>query len=144
MKVWVMPILLILLGCNQPSDHSGQGTVQSTEKGTAAGRAALPSHGSIQGRRADFLNKIRSADPQYQTIQRALINEQNELGVVLNRGVDLDQIPRLMRSLLTEMAKAFPGEDLTVIAYTPSEPPLKIGTARLDASTREMTYTPTR
>ena len=30
----------------------------------------------------------------------------------------------------------------TVIAYAPSEPPLKIGTARLHARTRQMTYTP--
>jgi len=47
-----------------------------------------------------------------------------------------------MKTLLTQMAKAFPGQNLTVIAYAPSEPPLKIGTARLHARTRQMTYTP--
>jgi hypothetical protein len=40
------------------------------------------------------------------------------------------------------MAKEFPGEDLTVLAYTPSSPPRKIGSARLNAGTRDMTYTP--
>jgi hypothetical protein len=38
--------------------------------------------------------------------------------------------------LPTQMAKAFPGQNLTVIAYAPSEPPMKIGTARLNARGR--------
>lgn len=92
-------------------------------------------------RHADFLNRIRQADPQYQTIERAVLNEQNELGLILARTVEMDKIPALMRSMLTQMAKEFPGEDLNVIAYTPSNPPRKIGTAHLNARTRDMTYT---
>jgi hypothetical protein len=71
-----------------------------------------------------------------------VLNEQNELGVVLNRHVDMDAVRPLMRTLLTQMAKAFPGHDLTVIAYAPAQPPMPIGTARLNARTRQMTYTP--
>jgi hypothetical protein len=89
-----------------------------------------------------FLNRIREADPQGRTIDRALINEQNELGLILDRSVEMDKIPALMRTMLTQMAREFPGEDLTVLAYTPSSPPRKIGTAHLDARTRDMTYTP--
>ena len=89
-----------------------------------------------------FLNQIRSADPDARTIDRALINEQNELGLILDRTVELEKIPALMRTMLTQMAGEFPGEDLTVLAYTPSSPPRKIGTERLTASTRDMTYTP--
>ena len=66
------------------------------------------------------------------------------LGLILNRGVELDKIPALMRSMLAQMARAFPGRDLTILAYTPSNPPRKIGTARLNARTRDMTYTPER
>lgn len=95
-------------------------------------------------RQADFLNRIRRADPQRATIERAIFNEQNELGLVLARGVPMDSIPALMRSMLTQMAREFPGEDLTILAYAPSNPPMKIGTARLDARTRDMTYTPAR
>jgi hypothetical protein len=90
------------------------------------------------------LNRLRKADPKHQTIERAVFNEQNELGVVLNRGVELDKISALMRSILVQMARAFPGQDLTVLAYAPSNPPRKIGTARLNARTRDMTYTPER
>jgi len=89
-----------------------------------------------------FLNRIHEADPQGRTIERALLNEQNELGLVLDRTVEMDKIPALMRTMLGQMAGEFPGQDLIVIAYTPSNPPRKVGTARLDARTRDMTYTP--
>jgi hypothetical protein len=93
-------------------------------------------------RQMAFLNHIRDADPQQRTIDRALLNEQNELGLILDGNVGMDRIPDLMRMILTEMAREFPDQDLTVLAYTPSDPPRKIGTARLDARTKEMTYTP--
>ena len=44
--------------------------------------------------------------------------------------------------MLTQMAREFPGQDLTVLAYTPSEPPSKIGPGRLNAQKRDMTSTP--
>lgn len=91
-----------------------------------------------------FLHRIREADPNEQTINRALMNDEGELGVILDKSVPMDGIPPLMKKLLTEMASDFPGEDLTVIAYTPSAPPMKLGTAKLDARTGEMSYTPVR
>jgi hypothetical protein len=94
-----------------------------------------------QVKQLEFLNRIREADPDKRTIEKALLNEQNELGLILNRSVEMETIPALMKTMLTEMSKEFPGQDLTVIAYAPSSPPMKIGTARLDAQTREMTYT---
>lgn len=96
----------------------------------------------LKQRQMAFLNRIRSADPQSQIIERAVLNEQNELGLILGRSVDMDKISALMRAMLIKMAAEFPGEDLTVLAYTPSNPPRKIGTGRLNARTRDMTYTP--
>jgi hypothetical protein len=89
-----------------------------------------------------FLKRIRKADPQHSTIERAVFNEQNELGLILNRSVEMDKISALMRSMLVQMAREFPNQDLTILAYAPSKPPSKIGTARLNARTRDMTYTP--
>ena len=106
--------------------------------------ASVKTEGHLKERQIEFLNRLRKADPKHQTIERAVFNEQNELGVILNRGVELDKISALMRSILVQMARAFPGQDLTVLAYTPSNPPRKIGTARLNARTRDMTYTPER
>jgi hypothetical protein len=96
----------------------------------------------LRQRQADFLNRIRAADPQQTTIDRALLNEQNELGLILDRRVEMDKVPDLMRAMLKQMAGEFPGEDLTILAYAPSAPPRKIGTAHLNARTRDMTYTP--
>jgi hypothetical protein len=93
-------------------------------------------------RQLAFLNRIRESDPQQRTIERAMLNEQNELGLILDGNVGLDRIPDLMRTMLTEMAREFPSQDLTVLAYAPSNPPRKIGTARLDGRTREMNYVP--
>jgi hypothetical protein len=89
-----------------------------------------------------FLNRIPEADPQQRTIERAMLNEQNELGIILDGDVGMDRIPDLMRTMLTEMAREFPGQNLIVLAYAPSNPPRKIGTAHLDARTREMSYVP--
>jgi hypothetical protein len=97
---------------------------------------------NLKQRQADFLNRIRAADPQHRTIDRAMLNERNELGLILDRSVDMNRIPDLMRSILTQMSREFPAQDLTILAYTPSNPPHKIGTAHLDAQTRDMSYTP--
>ncbi|MGA8655110.1 MAG: hypothetical protein WB586_03105 [Chthoniobacterales bacterium] len=97
--------------------------------------------GNLKQRQIEFLNRIRRADPERRTIDRAVFNPQNELALILARGVEMDKIPPLMRSILTQMAREFPGQDLTVIAYAPANPPLKIGTGRFNARTRDMTYT---
>ena len=97
---------------------------------------------NLKQRQADFLNRIRTDDPDHRTIDQAMLNEQNELGLILDRTVEMDRVPDLMRSILTQMAREFPGQDLRVLAYTPSSPPHKIGTAQFNAQTRDMTYTP--
>jgi hypothetical protein len=96
----------------------------------------------LRQRQVAFLHRLRQADPRSQTIDKAVLNEQNELGVILNRHVEMDAVRPLLRTLLTQMARAFPRQDLTVMAYAPTQPPRPIGTARFNARTRKMTYTP--
>lgn len=126
--------LFVLAGCDAPPPPNVSPVEPRTEQ------RANPE--DLKQRQMAFLNRIREADPNARTIDRALLNEQNELGLVLDRTVEMDKIPALMRTMLGQMAHEFPGQDLTIIAYTPSDPPHKIGTARLDARTRDMTYTP--
>ncbi|MHA3772767.1 hypothetical protein ACXR0O_14635 [Verrucomicrobiota bacterium sgz303538] len=136
----VLAIALAFTACD-----SRQTTHQATPRSEPPSVSQPSSAGnarSLKQKQADFLNRIRAADPQGKTIDRAVINDQNELGLILDRSVQMDDIPKLMKSMLTQMAREFPGEDLTVIAYAPSNPPRKIGTARLNAQTRDMTYTP--
>jgi hypothetical protein len=136
LSLMLMPSLAALLSsCDQAS---------SPPLSRANQQAPPPNVASsgLRQRQADFLNRIRAADPQHLTIDRAMLNEQNELGLILDRTVEMDRVPDLMRSILTQMAREFPGQDLTVLTYTPSNPPHKIGTAHFSAQTRDMTYTP--
>ena len=128
-------IAVNLAGCERPVATPTISTPQEASR-------ANPSSQGNRGKQAAFLNQIRTADPDARTIDRALINEENELGLVLDRSVELEKIPALMRLMLTKMAAQFPGENLVVIAYAPSSPPRKVGTARLDAVSRDMSYTP--
>jgi hypothetical protein len=105
-------------------------------------QAAQPDNANdFKQRQMMFLNRLREADPQQRTIDRALLNERNELGLILDRSVDMDKIPALMKTMLAQMAREFPSKDLIVIAYAPSNPPRKIGTARLNAQNHDMTFT---
>ena len=96
----------------------------------------------VRQRQLDFLNQIRSSDPQHEVIDRAVFNERNELGLIVDRAVEMQKIPPLMRTFLTKMAQQFPNQDLTIVAYAPSDRPLKLGTAHFDARTGDMAYSP--
>ena len=134
----MMGCLWLLVSCDSQQSVSSTNTPPVEQN-----RAAQPdARQDFKQRQLAFLNRIRDADPQQRTIERAMLNEQNELGLILDRNVEMNRIPDLMRMMLTEMAREFPGQDLTVLAYTPSNPPRKIGTAHLDSRTREMNYVP--
>jgi hypothetical protein len=125
---------LILASCDVPPPATS----------TSTSPAQSESASDFKQRQLAFLNRIREADPQQRTIDRALLNDQNELGLILDRSVEMEKIPALMKAMLTQMASEFPDRDLTVLAYAPSNPPRKIGTAHLNARTRDMTYVPER
>ncbi len=126
-----------LAGCDAPPAPPSAAPTQEVQRGSQP----APLSGERE-RQMAFLERIRAADPRGKTIARALLNEQNELGLILDRSVPLAKIPALMRSIMTQMAQEFPRQDLTVIAYTPSNPPHKIGAAHLNARTGDMSYTP--
>lgn len=140
--VALLSVLLLGAGCGR--DEATRSATAPSES-QIPGQRTLPDSvrrsGSLEERRAAFLNRIREADPDKATIERALLNEDNELGLILSRRTNLDDVPKLMRTMLAQLDEAFPGQDHTVVAYAPTEPPRKIGTARLDAKTRDMTYT---
>jgi hypothetical protein len=138
MAMMVAGSSLLFVGACSPRSEPSVSPPQAQES-----RASQPITGpEFKQRQIAFLNRIRDADPQQRVIDRAMLNEQNELGLILDRSVEMNRIPDLMRTFLTQMAAEFPGQDLTVIAYTPSSPPQKVGTAHLDSHTKEMNYLP--
>ena len=130
--------LLLVGACEKPSSQA----LASPPPAEQNRASQLPAGLQFRQRQIAFLNRIRDADPQNRVVDRAMLNEQNELGLILDRSVELNRIPDLMRTMLTQMAREFPRQDLTVIAYTPSNPPRKVGTAYLNSRTREMNYVP--
>ena len=127
LRLFRAPLTALLLGCVgalTACDSRPSTTVSSAD--TSAATQVSPSR-ELKERQIAFLNRIRQSDPQGHTIDRALLNEQNELGLVLDRSVEMNKIPALMKTMLTQMAREFPGQDLTVLAYAPSNPPRKIG-----------------
>lgn len=132
---------ILLTGCGKQPATRAQGD-DSMTRDAATARMETPGKADAKQRQAELLTRIRAADPRKATIERAVLNDRNELGLILARQADLDDVPKLARAMLGELDKSFPGQDHTVIAYAPTEPPRVIGTARLDSRTRDMTYTP--
>jgi hypothetical protein len=133
----VVALLLLGLGCTR-TDDAKSSPVRASPVSRAPSNRAPP---AVAGGREQLLARIRQADPDQKLIVRALLNDQNELGLIMSRQADLAEIPRLMKVLLGEMANTFPGRDQTAIAYTPTNPPRRIGIAHFDARTRDVTYT---
>jgi hypothetical protein len=136
-------VALFISSCSPPVDEPQGAAAPPSDYQVGRGSSAS-TMGTQREHQAAFLQRIRNSDPQFRAIERAVFNERNELGVVLDRTVEMDSVPQLMRSLLTQMAREFPGQDLTILAYAPADPPMRLGVARLDARTRQMTYTADR
>jgi hypothetical protein len=131
--------MVVVVGCGKPPTRGSSGDAAAEQFPSSQSQTRKAS--DVEQRKAELLNRIRAADPSQATIVRALLNEKNELGLVLSRTVDLDDVPKLLRTMLGELDKSFPGQDHTAVAYAPTNPPQPIGTARLDGRTRVMTYT---
>jgi hypothetical protein len=135
-------VLLGLASCDPgPQTPQAQAPAENNGLRPQAHEAIRPVNGTIRARQKAFLDRIRQSDPEFQTVQRAILNEQNELGLILNGNVNVDSVPALMKALLTQMSKEFPGQDLVIVAYGPTDPPVLIGTGRFEVRTRQMTYT---
>jgi hypothetical protein len=69
----------------------------------ATGRASQPIAGpEFKQRQIAFLNRIRDADPQQRVIDRAMLNDQNELGLILDRSVEMNRSPELLHMLVAQ------------------------------------------
>ena len=126
-------------GCSRTKEATAPAT--PTEQQKHAERAAeVPE--TVQ-RHWTFLNRLRQNDP-FDVIDRTMVDEQNQLGVVLNSSVTPDKVPDLMKQVMKKMAAEFPDQDLTLSAYAPSNPLRKFGTIHLDGKSGEAVYTPVK
>jgi hypothetical protein len=70
----------------------------------ATGRASQPIAGpEFKQRQIAFLNRVPTApDPQQRVIDRAMLNDQNELGLILDRSVEMNRSPELLHTLVAQ------------------------------------------
>jgi hypothetical protein len=130
--------LLSMAACHKTKPASETATPSERQAG-AAQAAEAPE--SIQ-QQWTYLNRIRQSDALNSAIDRTMLDEQKHLGVVLSSSVTPDKVPALMRTMMTEMAKEFPRENVTLNVYVSANPLRKMGTAHLDGQTGEVTYIP--
>lgn len=135
-------ILFLLAGslgttaCHKPKSATESPTPSIQQK--RAERAAEAPENIQQ--KWTILNRIRQDDSLF--IGRTMLNEQNQLGLVFDSSVTPDKVPELMQRVMTEMARDFPKEEITVAAYESATPPRLLGSAHLDGQTGEITFTP--
>jgi hypothetical protein len=81
----IMGCLWLLSSCDTRQ------SISSTNAPTAEqSRVAQPdARQDFNQRQLAFLNRIRDADPQQRIIDRAMLNEQNELGLILDRNLEM-------------------------------------------------------
>ena len=110
-------LTLLAVGCDQPGDEKSQ--PGKSVPSTAASPTVSPST-----RQERFLARIQQAAVGNNVIRTARMNGDNELGVVLDKQVELAQVRPLLTTLLREMRTEFPGHPLQVLAYAPNGQPL--------------------
>ncbi len=110
----------------------------SIQEQRAARAAEVPQ--PIQDR-WDYLNRIRQSDA-YADIDRTRVDEQNQLGVVVAANLPPDRVDSIMKKAMGALAQKFPDSNMTLDAYAPATPLRKLGTARYNSQTGQVTYTP--
>ena len=138
MRTLLLVAFFFVAACQKP-EPAAEAPTPSVQQQRAKRAAEVPA--STQ-RHWTFLNRIRQEDAYSGALHRTMLNEQNQLGLVLYSTVALETVPDLMRQVMTEMAKEFPNEEVTVAVYQVAVPPKRIGTAHLDGKTEEASYTP--
>src|SRR5262245_47421206 len=131
----VLPLSLSACSHSGPRGEITPAPSPSIQEQRAAGPAELSP--PVQ-ERWDYLNRIRQADI-YDGIGRTRVDDQNQLGVVLAAELKPEQIEELTKKALEALAKKFPAKDMTLDAYAPTKPLRKLGTARYNAQSGQVT-----
>ena len=138
----LLPLLLVGVCCFSACQKS---TTEIASPGASEtpppSEAAAPVPESLQ-QQWTYLNRIRQSDDLDSSIDRTLLTEKNELGVVLYSRVTAEQVPAVMRKVMTAMVQEFPSQDVTIVVYGASAPPHRVGIAQLDGQTGQTRYTP--
>ena len=122
------------VGCPKPQPVA-EPTPSPAQQAQATRAAEKPNSTQAQW---TMLNRIRQDESLF--ISRTLLDQQDQLSLVFDSSVTPDKVPDLMHRVMTEMAQAFPKEDIAVAAYGPGTPLRALGSAHLDGKTGAITF----
>jgi hypothetical protein len=131
----LLAVCLTISACRrQPSERE--------VRATQAARAAKAPEATRQ--HLAYLDRLRQRDPFNSSIERSLLTDQSEAGVVLSASIPADKVAGLMQEIMKEMAQKFPHEDISLTVFASSAPTKQIGIAHLSGQTEETSYAPVR
>ena len=104
--------LMLMPGSPRCCDSATRASSPPLSRANQLGAAAERRIKRFEATSGRFFESDPCCRSQHLTIDRAMLNEQNELGLILDRTVEMDRVPDLMRSILTQMAREFPGQGL--------------------------------
>jgi hypothetical protein len=105
--------------------------------------ASAPETGSAKALRQKqiaFLNGLRRSDPQFALVREVRSDAGGEPALMLQRELPAKTANALLKAALARLMQEFPGEDLKIAAYAPTQPSVPIGAAQLDAETLQISY----
>jgi hypothetical protein len=62
----------------------------------------LPARSLSNGKSRSLIGLATPPDPQQRVIDRAMLNDQNELGLILDRSVEMNRSPELLHTLVAQ------------------------------------------
>ena len=95
MQVYLTNALLVALGSLLIFASTEAQLASSIATPTDQDVARVTNAQDFKHRQMEFLNRIRDSDPQQQIIVRAMLNERNELGLIVNAMSNCKKFRRL-------------------------------------------------
>jgi hypothetical protein len=91
-------ILLCVGACSPRSEPS----VSLPQTQQDAPVSQLPARSLSNGKSRCLIGFATPPDPQQRVIDRAMLNDQNELGLILDRSVEMNRSPELLHTLVAQ------------------------------------------
>ena len=114
-------------------------TTPSGPKEQAARTAAAPED---LRRKWIFLNRIRQDDAFNDWLNRTMLTDDNQLGIVVSSPLTAKELSSRVEQLLKRLAAPSPGETLILKAYAPGKPLRLLGTGTRHGENGAFSWTP--
>ena len=77
---------------------------------------------------------------RYESQDEQSEEEPAEIAIMLSPDLALDEVPTVMEQAAKDLARRFPGIDLTIVGYAPADPPMPVGRADFNSRTGQTSF----